>query len=149
MYPDLKDVGLRIKKARIARGFTQTELAEKLDIAPPYLSNIENGRANFSVFILMHLTEVLQVSADSLLRTNVPASTIIYSNEIEKVVDGCSPAELDAMLKTLKNMTCGYFLLWRPFHIIAAVLSADRTRSKSAKTGESIVLHSCTLDGIG
>ena len=140
MYPDLKDVGLRIKKARIARGFTQTELAEKLDIAPPYLSNIENGRANFSVFILMHLTEVLQVSADSLLRTNVPASTIIYSNEIEKVVDGCSPAECS---------TCGYFLLWRPFHIIAAVLSADRTRSKSAKTGESIVLHSCTLDGIG
>ena len=104
MYPDLKDVGLRIKKARIARGFTQTELAEKLDIAPPYLSNIENGRANFSVFILMHLTEVLQVSADSLLRTNVPASTIIYSNEIEKVVDGCSPAELDAMLKKKKNM---------------------------------------------
>ena len=104
MQTALKDIGARIRKARIAAGINQAELAEKLNISPSHMSDIENGKARFGVDILIRITEVLQVSADALLRTNVPTVNAVYAAEFEEIVDGCSTAEREAMLNTLKNM---------------------------------------------
>ena len=43
MQTALKDIGARIRKARIAAGINQAELAEKLNISPSHMSDIENG----------------------------------------------------------------------------------------------------------
>lgn len=108
MDGNLKEVGARIKAARKKRGIRQTDLAEKLNISPSHMSNIETGDTNYGVDILMRITETLQVSADELLRTNVPQVNAVYSAELEELMAGCSSAEKEAMLKTLRNMKSAF-----------------------------------------
>lgn len=108
MIADIKDVGGRIKDARKARGMSQMELAEKLNISLSHMSNIETARSNFGIDILMRITEVLQVSADELLRTNIPIVNAMYADEATKIMEGCTSAEKEAMLSTLKNMKAAF-----------------------------------------
>ncbi len=77
MDDTLRLVGQRIQDVRRQRGISQTGLAEQLNISPSHMSNIETGRTNFGVDIFKRITEVLQISADYLLRSNVPAVTDI------------------------------------------------------------------------
>ncbi len=100
----LKQVGTRIKQARRERGISQNELADQLNISVSHMSAIECGRSNFGVDILMRITEVLKVSADTLLRTNIPTVSAIYGSELDTLLKDSSPAEVEAMLSTLKQM---------------------------------------------
>ena len=100
----LKEVGARIKAARKKLGLKQADLAEKLNISPSHMSNIETGDTNYGVDIFMRITETLQVSADELLRTDVPAVDPVYEAEFNEITQGCSSAEKEAMMQTLRNM---------------------------------------------
>ena len=108
MGSELKDVGARIREARRKRKLSQAELAEGLNISPSHMSDIETGKSNFGVDILMRITEILQISADELLRTNIPAVTAVYSSEFLEILDGCTSAEKEAMLSTIKNMKAAF-----------------------------------------
>ena len=108
MDDTLKLVGQRIQEVRKERGLSQTDLAERLNISPSHMSNIETGRTNFGLDIFKRITEVLQVSADYLLRSNVPAVTDIYADEIAEIISGCSPSEIEAMKNMLKKMKSAF-----------------------------------------
>ncbi len=43
----LASLGETIKNARKSKGFTQKELAEKVDVDLTYISKIENDKANY------------------------------------------------------------------------------------------------------
>lgn len=64
--------GTRIKTVRKFRGFTQEQLAEKLDYSQKAtISKLENGHQAPSVDVLMKLAEVLHTSVEYLtLRTD-------------------------------------------------------------------------------
>ena len=101
---DREIIGSRIKAARRKRKLSQAELAELLNISSVHMSKIELGKTNFGVDILMKITEVLQVSADELLRTDVPTANAVYAEEIIGILEGSSQAEKEAMLNTLRDM---------------------------------------------
>lgn len=104
MNERLKQVGVRIQNARKAVGMSQADLAEGLDISVAHMSSIETGRANFSVEILMRMTEVLNVSADSLLRTNIPEVSAIYARDMEDLLKGCTSAEIESIMTMMRQM---------------------------------------------
>ena len=104
MYEKLKPVGKRIQDARKAIGMTQADLADKLDISVSHMSSIETGRANFGVETLMKITEILQVSADSLLRTDIPEVSVIYAGDLDALLKGCTAEEVESMLNMLWQM---------------------------------------------
>ncbi|MBI5893835.1 MAG: helix-turn-helix transcriptional regulator [Deltaproteobacteria bacterium] len=54
-------IGVRIKSIRESKGLTQESLAEKMDINTVYLSNIERGRANPTLDMLIKLAHALEV----------------------------------------------------------------------------------------
>ena len=110
MSAELKAVGARVKVARKAAGMSQAELAEKLNISVSHVGDIETGKTNFGVDILMRITESLQISADSLLRTNVPSVNSVYAKELEEILDGCTTAQKEAMLNTMKNMKTAFHI---------------------------------------
>lgn len=85
------------------RNLSQAELAERMHIAISHMSAIECGRSNFSVDVLMRLTEALQVSADWLLFNNTPESVHLHNHDLESIVDGCTPDEVAAILKLAKE----------------------------------------------
>lgn len=61
---DFKKIGLKIKERRIALGITQEYLANKLDVNPSHISNIECGRANPSLTALVKIANILECSVD-------------------------------------------------------------------------------------
>ena len=69
--------GDRIRQKRNLLGFTQDEMAEKIDRAAKYYADIERGSCGMSVETLMALSETLDMSLDY----------IIYGKEIEEKKD--------------------------------------------------------------
>lgn len=61
---DFKAIGLKIKERRQAVGITQESIANKLDVNPSHISNIECGRANPSLTALIKIANLLQCSVD-------------------------------------------------------------------------------------
>lgn len=57
----------RIKELRIAFGWTQVQLANKLNITKQTVSNWENDNIQPSIEMLVKLTKIFNVSADYLL----------------------------------------------------------------------------------
>ena len=86
IYDKLEKIGQRIQKARKQKNLTQIQFAELLNISTSHLSDIETGRTNFGIDILMNITELLQVSADYLLRTDIPEVAAIHSREIDAIL---------------------------------------------------------------
>lgn len=68
-------IGSRIRDARINRRMSQADLAAKANISLPHISNIEKGKTSMKLETFIRIIEALQVSADSLLRPDVPAYT--------------------------------------------------------------------------
>lgn len=100
----LKDVGDRIRATRNSKQMSQLGLAEKINISASYMSDIEMGKSNFGVDILIRLAEVLQVSLDWLLRADVPESKEIIGKEIEELLSDCSATDAQTLLKMLNDM---------------------------------------------
>jgi transcriptional regulator with XRE-family HTH domain len=61
-------LGANIRKARKARGWTQKELAERVESDASYMNRIETGKANPSIAVLARIAEALEVSLDELVK---------------------------------------------------------------------------------
>ena len=60
-------LGAEIKKARIDRGLKARELAEKVEIEPQYMSQMENDKApGLTQRVFIRICDVLGVSCDQL-----------------------------------------------------------------------------------
>ena len=67
MYYDIYEIGKRIKNLRKAKGLTQEQLAEKLNITTDYLGKIETGKRSCSLDILIEIVLYFNVSLDHLV----------------------------------------------------------------------------------
>ena len=61
-------LGKRIREARKQKALTQQQLAEALGITDVYISEIERGNKMPSIPLFIAFVEVLDISADYLLR---------------------------------------------------------------------------------
>lgn len=89
----LKEVGARVKEARMRKRLSQAQLADLLGLTPPYISNIETGKQNMSITALAKISDVLEVSADWLLRNNTADALAITADELRELLADCTPAE--------------------------------------------------------
>ena len=64
---DYEAIGCRVRKYRKLKGFSQEQLAEKVDISPTHMSHIETGLTKLSLKVLVDLAVALDTSTDSLL----------------------------------------------------------------------------------
>lgn len=64
---DFVTIGKRIKEFRQSKGITQEFIANILDVNPSHISNIECGRANPSLTILVKIANILECSVDCFL----------------------------------------------------------------------------------
>lgn len=61
------EVSTRIKKIRINRNMSVSELAKKANISTKFLYDIEYGRKGFSADVLLRISKALNVSCDYIL----------------------------------------------------------------------------------
>ena len=97
-------IGSRIREVRLKKGMSQAELAAKANISLPHISDIELGKSKMMLHSFVRITEALQVSADLLLRPDIPEVKYLYQNECAEILADCSPTEIDSILKIVKEL---------------------------------------------
>ena len=55
-------IGAAIRKARIAEGLTQSQLADLLGVSQPTIANVETGSSGLGLDLLDALEEILGIS---------------------------------------------------------------------------------------
>lgn len=97
-------IGSRIREVRVKKGMSQAELAVEANISLPHISDIELGKSRMMLASFVRITEALQVSADSLLRPDIPEVKNLYQSEFADILYDCTPAEIDSILKIVKEL---------------------------------------------
>src|SRR5881397_2513563 len=69
---DQETIGQRLARLRRERGITQAEIAEKLGIVQPMVSDYERGELRLHGQLIVDLSRLLGVSADELLGLEKP-----------------------------------------------------------------------------
>ena len=87
--------GERLRLKRTLLGFTQEEMAEKIDRATKYYADIESGSCGMSIETLMALSSVLNMSLDY----------IIFGKTAEEKEHSIQTDEVTAIMEMLDNST--------------------------------------------
>ena len=98
----LRGIGDRVRKARIDRGMSQNDLCEATGLSISFLSNVEMGKQSMNIRALIAISDVLNVSADWLLRSSTESDVTI--DEILKELENCTPKEREVILKLVQTM---------------------------------------------
>ena len=75
-------LGKRIRESRISKGYTQQDLADRAEIGVVYISEIERGIKMPSLNIFVKIVDALDVSADYVLRDELPSGKEYICTEI-------------------------------------------------------------------
>ena len=91
------NIGTRLKQRRKEMHIKQTEMAKELGVSQTYLSNIEGGKANCSIMLLVDICNYLNVTPDYLMLGNMRGNKA--SIDIIDALKMCDPEELDTIRK--------------------------------------------------
>ena len=85
-----KLIGKRIKEKRKLCSISQAELAELSDLSVSYISHIENAKKKASLNSLVRISNVMEITLDSLLSGNQNSSQGEYHNDIWILIKDCT-----------------------------------------------------------
>ena len=74
-------IGNNIRVAREHKGYTQEQLAEKLNTSSKFVSMAERGASGLSISSMINLCKVLDIEPNSLF-----SGVINYSNDVDKQI---------------------------------------------------------------
>lgn len=94
MELDYKAIGKRIKIARIKADLTQEMLAEKIELSPTHLSNIETGTTRVSLATIVSIANGLNITVDDILCDNVVKARVQFEEDIAEILDDCDEYEI-------------------------------------------------------
>lgn len=105
---DKTALGKRIREARLNKKYTQQKLAEEAGIGIMYIGEIERGTKMPSLNIFVKVIEALDVSADYVLRDELPSGERYICDEIADKIKVLTPSQrktasdiLDAYIRNL------------------------------------------------
>lgn len=99
-----KQIGSRIRAARVDKKMSQADLAEKAHLCLPQISELELGKVKMNLSTFIKIIEALQVSADSILRPDTPEIKNVYQGEFADLLSDCTAAEMESILKIVKEL---------------------------------------------
>ena len=105
---DKKDLGQRIRFLRTEANLTQEELAEKADISPVYLGEVERGQKVMGIDKFINIVKALGVSSDYVLCNELPTGEPYVFDEITEKLKKLDPKQrktaIDILDGYLKNL---------------------------------------------
>ena len=107
-----ENIGARIRKCRKERRLTQEQLAEKIDIAPNYLGQIENGKRGVNLTNLVKIANELNITFDYLM-SGVNSSAIENSDDLTEqwlaLFSARTPGEKQLLIKLVTDLSHNLF----------------------------------------
>jgi transcriptional regulator with XRE-family HTH domain len=101
-------IGARIKRFRLKRGFSQAELAEKIGLSREAIAAYESGRVHLLDDMVARLAVALSISSDELLGlkaiTKGDASSGLRLTRRLRELDQLPEPKRKAILKTLDDL---------------------------------------------
>lgn len=101
-------LGRKLREERQKKGYTQSALAKFAGVGNAYLGEIERGLKMPSLNILIKLIQALDISADYLLRDELPSGQVYIYDELTKGLQALTPKQrktaaaiLDAYLRNI------------------------------------------------
>lgn len=99
-------VGERIRQKRTLIGLSQDELAEQIDRAPKYISDIERGICGMSIETMLAFSKRLDMPLDYMMfGTASEADILQQTNEeasIVHIISQCPPPQKEYAIRLLK-----------------------------------------------
>lgn len=101
-----KELGKQIKRMRTAKGYTQEELSEMVDISQRALSSIELGNNFATAETIDKLLKAFDVTVEELFATNYLKETAILLKMINKNITeiGDNPEKLEIIYNLTKSL---------------------------------------------
>lgn len=100
-----KTLGVRIKALRKLQGWSQERLAEQAGISTQYVSNIERGKENPTLDLLLRLAEALRVSPAELFDFEAEGiDRKALQAEIRRTIETRDVERLRIALKVLRTI---------------------------------------------
>ena len=93
--------GTRIKHVRESKGWTQEQMAEKMDISTNYLSSIERGTDNPTFDMLVKLSNALEIEMWELFDFGHERSQKELMESLNKLLKGLDEEKLRLAVKVL------------------------------------------------
>jgi transcriptional regulator with XRE-family HTH domain len=97
-------IGLRIKRLRTIRGYSQERLSEIVDISPNYLSNIERGKENPTLDLLIKLSGGLKVGIHEIFMISLDEEPKALRQRLRRLVSEIRDPDLRRMLTVLEAL---------------------------------------------
>lgn len=94
MALDYSIIGERLKKARLAKGLTQEQLAEKLDVSVAFLSRAERGDVKINLTRISQLCDILDVSISNVITGTTSNSKNYLTEDFSDLLKNCPPEKL-------------------------------------------------------
>lgn len=91
------NIGLNIKEKRKNKGFTQAELASKINVDPKYISRIETGISTPSLAVIIKISQILNIEITELFEIDT-------KEKKDKVIALINSKLLNANIKELKTI---------------------------------------------
>ncbi|MCR4755830.1 MAG: helix-turn-helix domain-containing protein [Lachnospiraceae bacterium] len=108
MELDYVAIGVRIRRLRKEKGYTQQTLAELSHQEPSNISHIERGATKLSLPTIVNIANALNVTVDELLCDSLHSATDSYLGIASSILSDCSHDELriitDTMLALKENL---------------------------------------------
>ena len=99
MALDYTVIGQRIKQARLAKNYTQEDLAEQIDISVAFLSRVERGNSHINLKRLNQICGLLDVSEGYILSGVSDKNEKYLYNEFNDILKKCSPEKQKLIYK--------------------------------------------------
>ena len=104
MALDYAIIGSRIRQARIAKNYTQEDLAEKIDISVAFLSRVERGNSHINLKRLDQICNLLDVSESYILNGASNNSQNYLDKEFAELLKKCSPEKQKMIYNVAKTI---------------------------------------------
>ena len=101
---DYKELGTRIKAARLAAGLTQEQLAERINLSSGHCAHVERGTTKVSLSALVSIANALNTTPDKLLIDNNYQAAPLLLAEVQEVFADCDPDEIYVMLQAATSI---------------------------------------------
>ena len=98
-------IGLRLRRYRQERGYSQGGLAELAGLHPTYIGQVERGEKNITVDSLFRITGALGVSLSQVLEMAEDApSENAYPRMAYELLSSCSPQRQEQLYRILEQI---------------------------------------------
>lgn len=101
---DYVEIGARIRAKRLAKGFTQEQLANIIQVGTTHISHIETGNTKMSIESFIAIVNALDCSADELLCREINTARPIFSSWLSELVEDCTPQEAKIIADTIMSL---------------------------------------------